>query len=358
MKHIRFSNITTAFVIAATASIFASCGNKNISKYIPIPRDINASYSANFDSVFYDINGVSACDLHSLMVIQDGKVIYEKYGLGHTADELHILWSATKTFTATAVGFAWQDGLIDLDTPVITYLRDELPDTLTPQLQTLTMDHLLKMTSGWGTDVITERIRAHENFDAVQACLTSPFVREPGTHWRYNNMDTYLAGVVVQKVTGQTLEDYLRDKLFTPLGIDTLCYETDSRGFNTGAFGMHITTESLAKLGLFILQKGEWSGVQLLDSAWFEKATAVQINQYSDQLQTDLRETESLGDWRCGYCYQSWACHIPGSVRADGMWGQYAIVLPDKNAVVAMTTLCTDREAQLNAVWKHIYPHL
>lgn len=349
MKQMKMKQIMTIFVIAVISIIFISCQNRETKSNNELPRDLRTEYEANFDSVFLAINGVSACDLHSLMVIKDGMVIYEKYGLGHTHDELHIMWSATKTFTATAVGFAWQDGLLNLDTPVITYLQNELPDTIPPYLQELTLDHLLKMSSGWKTDVITERIRAKEPFDAVQACLNSPFTHEPGTHWRYNNMDTYLAGVIVQKVTGQTLEDYLRDKLFNPLGIDTLCYETDYRGFNPGAFGMHITTESLAKLGLFILQKGAWGGVQLLDSAWFDRASQIQIMQNGGP-------TDS--DWRCGYCYQSWACHIPGSLRADGMWGQYAIVLSDKNAVVAMTTLCTDREAQLNAVWRYIYPHL
>jgi CubicO group peptidase (beta-lactamase class C family) len=241
----------------------------------------------------------------------------------------------------------------------VRYLQDELPETLDPYMEKMTLDHLLKMSSGWKADIITNRIKGGEQFDPVQACLTAPFTHEPGTHWRYNNMDTYLAGVVVQKLTGKTLEAYLREKLLTPLGVDTLCYEVDSRGFNTGAWGMHVTTETLAKLGLFMLQKGNWEGAQLLDSAWFDKAMTVKIIQYSDVLNSDPRtDGNQLSDWKSGYCYQSWACHIPGSVRADGMWGQYSIVLPDKNAVVAMTTICSDREAQLNAVWKHVYPHL
>lgn len=327
--------------------------------YQPLPRELSADFATAFDSVFFDVNAIPGCDLHSLMVIQDGKIIYERYGMGHTATELHTMWSATKTFTATAVGFAWQDGLLSLDTPVVRYLQDELPETLDPYMQKMTLHHLLMMGSGWKGDIITNRIKGGEQFDAVRTCLTSPFTHEPGTHWRYNNMDTYLAGVVVQKLTGKTLEAYLREKLLTPLGVDTLCYEQDSRGFNTGAWGMHLNTETLAKLGLFLLQKGNWNGEQLLDSAWFDRAMAVHIIQSSDALETDPRTPgNTLSDWKCGYCYQSWACHIPGSVRADGMWGQYALVLPDKRAVVAMTTICSNREAQLNAVWRHIYPHL
>ena len=348
-----------AWLPFAACSTHASSTTEEQTTYQPLPRELNADFAPAFDSVFFDVNAIPGCDLHSLMVIQDGKIIYERYGMGHTATELHTMWSATKTFTATAVGFAWQDGLLSLDTPVIRYLQDELPETLDPYMQKLTLHHLLMMGSGWKGDIITNRIKGGEQFDAVRTCLTSPFTHEPGTHWRYNNMDTYLAGVVVQKLTGKTLEAYLREKLLTPLGVDTLCYEQDSRGFNTGAWGMHLNTETLAKLGLFLLQKGNWQGEQLLDSAWFDRAMAVHIVQYSDALETDPRTPgNTLSDWKSGYCYQSWACHIPGSVRADGMWGQYALVLPDKRTVVAMTTICSDREAQLNAVWRHVYPHL
>ena len=336
-------------LVACSAPASSAEESSNQLIYKALPRALDTQNAIAFDSVFYKINAIPGCDLHSLMVIKDGKIIYERYGMGHTATELHTMWSATKTFTATAVGFALQDGLLSLDTPVVRYLQDELPENLDPYMQKMTLDHLLKMGSGWKTDIITSRIKGGEQFDPVQACLTSPFTHEPGTHWRYNNMDTYLAGVVVQKLTGKTLEAYLREKLLTPLGVDTFCYEVDPRGFNTGAWGMHLTTETLAKLGLFMLQKGNWECEQLLDSTWFDRAMSVQIMQAGGP-------TES--DWKSGYCYQSWACHIPGSVRADGMWGQYSIVLPDKNAVVAMTTICTDREAQLNAVWEHVYPHL
>lgn len=359
MKHCSFLLLTIMLFVTACSTKLSSENSTDRLTYKPLPRELQDGLRPAFDSVFYCVNAIPGCDLHSLIVIQNGKILYERYGMGHTATELHTMWSATKTFTATAVGFAMQDGLLSLDTPVVRYLQDELPDSLSPYMQRMTLDHLLKMSSGWKGDIITNRIKGGEHFDAVRACLTAPFSHEPGTHWRYNNMDTYLAGVVVQKLTGKTLEAYLRDKLFSRIGVDTLCYDQDWRGFNTGAWGMHISTETLAKLGLFMLQKGAWEGEQVLDSAWFDRAMAVHIVQYTDALDSDPRtEGNNLSDWKSGYCYQSWACHIPGSVRADGMWGQYAIVLPDKNAVIAMTTICSDREAQLRAIWEHVYPHL
>lgn len=311
-----------------------------------LPEDVCSA----FDSVFWDINGISVNELHSLLVVKDGQIIYERYGNGHNSEELHSMWSATKTFTAIAVGFAQQEGLLKVDSPIVNYLTsDQMPLTISPQLAHLTTAHLLSLSSGWAPDTITERMRAGEQFDPVATCLSRRFLAEPGERWGYNNQDSYMAGIIVENVTGMRLQDYLREKLFTPLGIDTFLYDMDAMGHNMGATGLYLQASSLAKMGQLLLQKGEWDGTQLLDSAWISRMTSVQSMQKGGP-------TES--DWRCGYGFQVWMCHLPGSYRADGMWGQYCLVLPDKNAVVVMTSLCTDREAQLNSVWHHIYPRL
>lgn len=303
-----------------------------------------------FDSVFLDINGISVNELHSLLVLKDGQLIYERYGNGHNAEELHSMWSATKTFTALAVGLAQQDGLLSVDSPVIRYLKPEqMPVAVSPQLERLTISHLLSLSSGWAPDTITERMRAGEQFDPVATCLNRRFMAEPGERWGYNNQDSYMAGIMVENVTGMPLEEYLREKIFTPLQIDTFLYDKDAMGHNMGATGLYLQASSLAKMGQLMLQKGEWEGVQLVDSTWISRMASVRSMQRGGP-------TES--DWRCGYGYQVWMCHIPGSYRADGMWGQYCLVLPDKNAVIVMTSLCTDRDAQLGSVWRHIYPRL
>lgn len=222
-----------------------------------LPRQFNVSLEPHFDSVFLDVNGVTASDLHSLMVVQDGKVIYEKYGVGCRPDDLHIMWSATKTFTALAAGFAWQDSLLDLNARLIDYLDPEqLPDSMSAELQQVTIYHLLTMASGWEADMITNRIRGHEQFNTIQEILHHPFRDVPGHQWRYNNIDSYMLGVAIAQVTGMPMEDYLNQKLFTPLGIDDYYYQKDSEGYNTAAFGLYLTTESLAKVGMLMLQKG------------------------------------------------------------------------------------------------------
>lgn len=337
----------TLLLIAATAMMMACQHNETL------PRQLNSNLENHFDSVFLDVNGITASDLHSLMVVQNGKVIYEKYGIGCRADDLHILWSATKTFTALAAGFAWQDSLIDLNARLIDYLQpEELPDSMSEGLQQVTIYNLLTMASGWEADMITNRIRAHEQFNTVEEILNHPFRDVPGHQWRYNNIDSYMLGVAVARATGMSLEEYLNEKLFKPLGINEYYYLKDSQGNNTAAFGLYMTTESLAKAGMLMLQKGEWNGKQLLSEEWLDMA----MNPHTWQLRPDT--TKAPTDWQSGYGFQMWMCREQGIVRMDGQWGQYAIIVPDKNAVVAMTTICTDRNVQMEAFWKYIYPNL
>lgn len=318
-----------------------------------LPRKtISPELATQFDSVFLAVNAVSTSDLHSLMVAQHDTILYEKYAVGHSADELHIQWSATKTFTAAAVGFAVQEGLLDLHTPLVNYLNaDDLAslEGADSAIYRLTLDHCLKMSSGLPASDFTDRIRGGEDVDVLKEIAEVSFTHEPGTHWRYNNLDTYLCSLCLTRVSGVTLEEYMRTHIFEPLGIREWLFEIDRRGINPGAWGLHLSTESMMRFGLFMLHKGNWQGQQLLNEEWFDVACTPQIQQLAEP-------TES--DWHCGYCYQCWACHVPGSYRADGMWGQYIVVVPSKDLVGVMTTLCTDRKAQMDGFWKYVYMNM
>lgn len=343
--------------------LLMSCGKAADGMLPRAEEPLDSAITAQMDSTFWAVNAVSASDLHSLMVVQHGRVIYEKYGIGHDAEELHVCWSATKTFTALAAGFAIQDGLLNLETPIIEFLpKEELPDSLDARWQQLCLHQVLCMTSGLRSDSITDRTRAGERFSPLATIFERGFRDEPGNRWRYNNCDSYLVARVVENVTGKTVDEYLEDKLFRPLAIHHWEWEKDATGHCPGGFGLHITTESLAKMGLFILQEGQWEGKQLLNREWLQAMTAVHSWQDPDNIPSEEQRSMSyeLGasDWRSGYCYQMWACRAPGATRADGMWGQYVIVMPDKDAVGVMTTICTDRSAQMNAFWKNVYEKL
>ena len=173
-------------------------------------------------------------------------------------------------------------------------------------------------------------------------------------------MNTYILSAIVTKVTGKKMADYLNEKLFKPLGIEDYYWCESPQGINTGGWGLYITTESFAKMGQFILQKGEWNGKQLLCAEWFDKATYPHIMQYQNKVTDPVRLEElkrSRNQWEQGYAYQMWNC-TDGAVRMHGANGQLGIIFPDKNAVVITTAYSTDTKKMLDSIWENIYPLL
>jgi CubicO group peptidase (beta-lactamase class C family) len=159
-----------------------------------------------------------------------------------------------------------------------------------------------------------------------------------------------MLSAIVQKVTGQKLQDYLQPRLFEPLAIKNIEWMEDGSGRNIGGWGLSLKTEDLAKLGQLYLQKGKWNGNQLLPESWIEEATSKKIDQ-----NPGLPASERMGnDWAQGYCYQIWR-GVHG-YRADGANGQYIVVLPEEDMVVAITSNVPDMQKVLSFIWRHILP--
>jgi hypothetical protein len=154
-----------------------------------------------------------------------------------------------------------------------------------------------------------------------------------------------MLSAIIQKVSGKTLLEYLRPRLFEPLGITDPSWETAPKGINTGGWGLRIRTEDIARFGQLYLQQGVWNGKQLIPRAWIAEATAAQTSNGSNP--------ES--DWEQGYGYQFWRCRY-NLYRGDGAFGQYCIVFPEQDAVLAMTSGTKDMGAIMNLVWKHLLP--
>lgn len=175
----------------------------------------------------------------------------------------------------------------------------------------------------------------------------------PGTHFAYNNGATFLCSAIVQKATGQTLFDYLTPRLFEPLGIEGADWERNPQGINNGAWGLRVKTEDIAKLGQLYLQNGEWNGNRLLSAAWVEAANGLQIENAAPN---DV-ERRKNSDWAQGYGYQFWRCRHD-AVRGDGAYGQFCVMLPKQQAVIAITSETNDLQGVLDAAWKHLLPAL
>ena len=316
-------------------------------------------FQAAGDKVFKDVLTGPDNVVNSLVVIDEDKVVYERHDFGYSSDRLQVMWSVSKTFTATAVGFAEQDGLLKTSDKVIDYFDStELPAEPHQYLAELTLHDLLIMSAGW-TDLAYLAIQDKLE-DWTRAILATEFSFKPGDKFEYNSINGYILSVIVSKVTGKKMADYLDEKLFTPLGIEEFHWLESPQGHNTGGWGIYLSTEDLAKFGLFILHQGEWNGKQLLSKEWWQKATYPHIPQYKNVI-TDPVEIDNLiksrDYWSQGYAYQMWNCP-DGAVRMHGANGQLGIIFPDKNAVVIVTSHLWDEKRLLDAIWNNIYPIL
>lgn len=287
-------------------------------------------------------------ELHSVMVLKDGKKIAEKYDTGYGPDYLNICWSASKTFTATALGFAVQDGLVDVHDKLVDILPKEmLPDVVSDTLRALDLYNLLRMSSGLHDDI--GGIGCLSTKHPTKQNLSRGFKFYPGEKYNYCSFNTYLISVVVTTVTGKTVSDYLKEKLFKPLGIRNYHWDKCAEGYDTGGWGLYLTTEGLAKMGQFFLQDGMWNGKQLLNKEWIQQARSAQIYQSENP-------TKEL-DHNSGYGYQMWVC-THNAYRLDGAHGQWVIICPDKNAVIVITQYCNKTRKAIGDVWPTIYDAL
>ena len=206
--------------------------------------------------------------------------------------------------------------------------------------------HLLSMSTGHDKDT-TETLWANPNGDWIKIFLAQPVEHAPGTHFVYNSGATYMLAAVVQKLTGMTLVDYLKPRLFDPLGIENPVWDTSAQGVNFGGWGLNIKTEDIARFGQMYLQKGVYAGTRILSEAWVAEATSKHVE----------NGTNPDSDWEQGYGYQFWRCRHD-AYRGDGAYGQYCLVLPAQDAVLAITSCVVDMQAVLNVAWQHLLPAL
>lgn len=300
---------------------------------------------------FLDSAAVTKHEFHSFMFLRHGKVIAEGWWNPYSADLKHTLYSCSKSFTATAIGFAVSEHLLNVNDKVISFFPGELPDTLSEYLKELTVKDVLMMSDGQEPDPTGVIVSTKENW--VKGFLALPILHEPGTTFLYNSLGTYMLSAIVQKVTNQKVIDYLKPRLFDPLGITGMDWETDTHGINTGGWGLRLKTEDMAKFGQLFLQKGMWNGKQILPAAWVNEASTTKIIQHPDMPQSK----RDSSDWEQGYCYQMWRCRN-NAYRGDGAYGQYIIVMPEQDAVIAITSETTDMQGELNLVWKYLLPSM
>lgn len=339
MKITRTGILFVAFTLLVSA---VNADEKSPGKALPRSSPESQGVSSAGVLAFVEAADQKVNTMHSFMLLRHGHVVAEGWWKPEAADKPHVLHSLSKSFTSTAVGLAIADGKLSIDDRVLKFFPEDAPAEPSDKLKAMRVRDLLTMNCGHEVEV-----KFAGDKPWVQQFLAHPVPHKPGTHFQYNTPGSFMLSAIVQKVTGQTVRDYLKPRLFEPLGIEDPQWGTNPQGINFGGFGLFLRTEDIAKFGQLYLQEGKWNGKQVVPAAWVEQATSRQVSNGSDPER----------DWDQGYGFQFWRCRH-GAFRGDGANGQFCVVMPEQDAVLAITADTRDMQAELNVVWDKLLPAL
>lgn len=280
--------------------------------------------------------------LHSLMILRHDKVAAEGWWAPYDKDTPHMMFSLSKSFTALGVGLAVQEGRMRLSDKPAEYFPELLPARPCENMALMTVKDMLCMSTGHSEE--PEALVPKTNW--AERFLRSYVDKTPGTVFTYNTAASYMLSAMVQKATGERLLTYLTPRLFDKLGIEKPTWEQSPQGVDAGGFGLSLKTEDIARFGWMLLHRGEFMGQRVIAPEWVDEMSAYHADN------SPGREK----DWAQGYGYQIWRCVPHGVYRGDGAFGQYCIVMPEQDAVIAITSGVSDMQAVLDLVWAHILP--
>jgi CubicO group peptidase (beta-lactamase class C family) len=325
----------------AVALLLVVCLTRPVASAEPLPRSSPEAQGVSSVGLLAFVDALDRVDvMNSVMVVRHGHLIAEGWWAPYDAGSPHQLFSLSKSFTSTAVGLAVAEGKLSVDDEVLKFFPEDAPKEPGSNLKSMRVSDLLRMSTGHQQEPAR---KADEPW--TKTFLNQPVPFKPGTHFLYNTSATYMLSAIVQKATGHTVLEYLKPRLFEPLGIDQPTWEASPQGISAGGFGLNVRTEDIARFGQLYLQKGKWDGKQLVPAAWVEAATARQTSNGSNP----------KSDWDQGYGYQFWRC-THNAYRGDGAFGQYCVVIPEQDAVLVITSGVKDMQAVLNLAWQHLLP--
>lgn len=280
------------------------------------------------------------CHIHAFLLLRRGKVIAEGYQYPYTSEDKRLLNSVTKTVTAVAIGIAVSEKLLTLEDKVISFFPDHLPDSIDEKLEKLNIYHLLTMSTGHAIDSLFEICKEK---DWISAFLNMDIEYEPGEKFQYDSGASFMLSAILTKLTGISLEEYLRTRLFEPLQIEDYVWDSYD-GITAGGWGLMLKPEDVAKLGVLFLQKGTFAGKVIVSEEWIEMATARHLS---------TQENEYRPDWAQGYGFQMWRS-VGEGFRADGAFGQFSLIYPKEEIVLSLTSEDGYSQELLTAFYENI----
>lgn len=244
------------------------------------------------------------------------------------------LMSASKSFVSVAVGIAMEEGLVSLTDKMCDYFPEYMPDKAGEFLPEITLKDLLTMQAGNKEALFFNDDELRYNTkDWIQYFFNTEFSYKPGTHFLYSNFNTYMASCMVEKKAGMNLKDYLQPRLFDKMGVHNIDWTCCPKGHVHAANGLYLTIDEFSGFGNMLLNQGNYNGHSIVSKEYLKEATRQQVEDVN-------------------YGYQFWINPDNQSFRADGKYGQYCIVMPEKNAVV--TTMACEDVKLFDKVWEMI----
>ena len=282
---------------------------------------------------FLDEARRNAYELQSFMLWRNGHVVAEGWWEPYRADRSHMMHSLTKSVTVSAVGMALAEGKFGMDDKVVSFFPEHVPATVSPHLAAMTVRDLLTMKTGHASMTSGSEWRPIKT-SWIAEFFKIPVEFAPGSKFVYTSAATYMLSAIVTRTTGQSVADYLKPRFFDPLGITGYEWEPGPEGISPGANGLSWKTVDSLKLGILHAQGGVWNGKQILPRAWV------------DAVHQPLTKDR--------YGMQWWLNPYNNAYNADGLFGQFSIVFPDQNAVLATTSAIPSGAGVLrNVAYKH-----
>ncbi|MDR2646937.1 MAG: beta-lactamase family protein [Oscillospiraceae bacterium] len=279
-------------------------------------------------------------ELHTLMVLRHGKVAFETYRAPYAPQYPHVMFSVSKSVTSCAVGFAVSEGRLTLETPVLEIIPELCADENQAFMRNMTVWHLITMTAG---KVMSYTADKRKN-QWIQDFADARWNYAPGEGWNYCNENIYLLCVILHRVCGCSVVEYLTPRLFEPLHIPVPVWETDGSKIEAGGWGLQLTTESLAKITLCYTQGGVFDGKQVIPADWVAASGSAQVMQ-------PMQGDRFAGN---GYGYCHWINPYPNSFRSDGVFSQAGIVFLDESACIVYTGGEAFADKVLDCVFLHV----
>ncbi|PVX61345.1 serine hydrolase domain-containing protein [Paraburkholderia unamae] len=310
---------------------------------------------------FLDAAAAAGLELHHFMMVRRDAVIAEGAWRPYARGSRHMQHSATKSWTAAAMGVAVGDGLVALDDRVIDYFPEHLPATVSANLAAMTVRDLLTMRTGHRVGISGGEWRGR-NESWVRLFLEVPVEDAPGGNFMYCSGTSYMLSAIVSKASGKTAHELLDARVFAPLGMHSVTWDVSPEGYNTGGNGLSCSPEDMAKFGLLHLRGGLWQGQRVLPEAWVRDATRNQVDvAWIGSLagmcfSRDGRAEPDASQRRPGYGYQWWMTE-DGGFLASGFFGQRCYVFPALDLVLVFNAaLSIDDKALKPLIWEHLLP--